>query len=140
MLIWISHSYYSHPKFEVLIVSILNNMYTWCCQFRISIIQHIYEAPNKYESHTNTIILTWGLCVCFACCVCLFLFSFLENSTATKAINFDKWFESFELFMCIMSTFLNLWIWMSRRMNRTYFKCYEFDVNVHTHTDCNQWL
>ena len=48
-------------------------------------------------------------------CLWLFLYSFFVM------------FESLESFISI---FLNLYIWMSRRMNQTYFECYEFDLNV----------
>ena len=49
------------------------------------------------------------------------------TKTSHKTVNFDEWFESLESFINI---FLNLWIWMSRRMNQTYFEWYEFDINV----------
>ena len=78
------------------------------------------------RSDTTTRILSRRLCVCFACCLCLSFFYFV-NATTTKAVNTGEWFESLESFIIIV---LNLWIWMSRRMNRTYFECHEFDVNV----------
>ena len=67
--------------------------------------------------------------------VCLFYllsFSFFSFTIAvtTKTVNVDGWFESLESFISIISIFLNLWIWMNRRMNQTYYECYEFDVNV----------
>ena len=78
---------------------------------------------------TNTTILGWRLCVCFACLlfVSSSFFFFFVNAARTKTVNFDELFESFESFISI---FLNLWIYMSRCMNQTYFECYEFDVNV----------
>ena len=98
--------------------------------FRLSMNRHIYEAQNKYDSHTNTTILSRRLRVCFACCLCLFLSSFFVNAATTKTVNVDEWFESLESFINIIRIFLNLWIWMSRRTNQIYFSCYEFDINV----------
>ena len=80
----------------------------------------------------NTTILSRRLCVCFDCCLCLFLSSLFVNPATTKTVKVVEWFESLESFISItrISIFLNLWILMSRRMNQTYFECYEFDVNV----------
>ena len=71
----------------------------------------------------STAIPSRKLCVCFACCLYLFFL------TPTKTVNFHEWFESLESFMSIISILLNIWIWMIRLMNHTYFECYEFDVN-----------
>ena len=78
--------------------------------------QHLQESQNKNDSLTNTTILTRRLCVCFACCLCFFISPFFLNATTTKIVNFDKWFESLESYLSIISNFLNLWIWMSRHM------------------------
>ena len=53
-------------------------------------------------------------------------YSFFVNAATTKTVNFYKFFEWLESFISI---FLNLWIWMRKLMNQTYFECYEFDVN-----------
>ena len=90
--------------------------------------RHLQEAQNKYDSHTNTAILSRRLCVRFICCLCLFGLSFSVNSATIKTVNCEEWFESFESFLSTVSIFLNLWIWMS--MNQTNFEGYEFDVNV----------
>ena len=73
-----------------------------------------------YMKRTNP---TKSLCVCFACRLFLFSFFFV-NATTTKTANFNECFESFT---SILSTFQNLWIWMSRRMTQTYF---ELDAKV----------
>ena len=66
---------YSYSKFGVLIIFILNNTYdVW--SFRLLIIQHIQESHNKYESFTNTKILTRRLCVCSVCCAVSFAYMF----------------------------------------------------------------
>ena len=88
------------------------------------------ESQNKYNSHTNTTILSRRLCVCFVCYLCIFLSSFFENATTTKTVNVDEWFKLFGSLISIINIFRNLWIWMSMSMNQTYFECYEFDVNV----------
>ena len=77
--------------------------------------------------------------VCLFCFLSLslsfsFFFFFFVNVAKAKTVNFDEWFESLEWFMNIISIFLNLWNWMSRRMNQTYFKWYC------THTHCNLYL
>ena len=59
-----------------------------------------------------------------------FLSSFFSvNAPTTKTVNFCEWFESFESFISIISLSLNLWIWMSRHMNQTYFECSKFNVD-----------
>ena len=99
----------------------------------------------QYDSHTNSAILSRRLYGSFACCFCLFLSSFFVNAATT--VNVDEWYELLESFLSIVSIFLNLWIWMSGRMNQTYFECYEFDVNVvlilivtYTYTSMLNWV
>ena len=96
--------------------------YSWCYWFRLSTNRHLKVSQNKYDSQTNTTILSRRLHDCFACCLWHFLSTFFVNVATTKTVNFDECFKSFESF--------NLWIWMSRHMNQTYFECYEFDVNI----------
>ena len=68
--------------------------------------------------------------VCLLCLLSLSFFtSFLVSTTIIKTVNFDN--ESNHLNLSWVQIFFpNLWIWMSRCMNRTYFEYYEFDVNV----------
>ena len=111
--------------------SYLTMHYAWCCWFQLSMTQHLQESQNKYDLRTNTTILSRRrLCVCFACYLCHFSSSFFVNATTTKTVNFNESFASLESFTSIISIFLNLWIWMSRLINQTYFELYEFDVNV----------
>ena len=76
---------------------------------------NVKKLQKKYDSHTNTTMLSGRLCVCFACCLCLVLSSLFVNAAAAKTV---------------ISIFLNLWIPKSRCMNQPYFECYEFDINV----------
>ena len=92
--------------------------------------RHLQESRNMYDSHTNPIILSIRLSACFVCCLCLFISNFFVTAATTKIVNVGEWFESLESFISIISIFLNLWIWMSRRINQTCFECYEFDVNI----------
>ena len=89
--------------------------------------QHLQESPNKYDALTNTTILTrrfmFALHAVFA-----FYFLIFCKCNSTKAVYIDAWFESLETFMSIISIFLKLW--MSRRVNQTYFKYNKFDVNI----------
>ena len=101
----------------------------------LALLYSTFKSPNKCDSRANTTTLTRRLCVCFVCCLCLCLFLFLSfflfvNATTNKTVNFDEWFESLESLLCIISNFLNSWIWMSRRMNQTDFECYKFDANI----------
>ena len=58
------------------------------------------RSTNKYDSRTNTKILTSSLCVWSDCCSLLFayLYSFdffFVNATSTKTVNFSESLESF---------------------------------------------
>ena len=75
ILILILYSHYSYSKFEVHIVLILNNTHD-VVESELSMNRHLEESQNKYDSHTNTIILTRRLCVYFACCLGLLFFFF----------------------------------------------------------------
>ena len=91
--------------------------------------RHLQESPNKYDSHTNTILSRRFVVSAFLLSLFFSFFVFV-NATTTKTENCDEWFELLESFMSTLSVFLNLWIWMSRRINQTCFECYEFDVNI----------
>ena len=52
---------------------------------------HLQESQNIYDSHTNTIILSRRLCVCLACCLCLFLSSFFVNAATTVFFSSKKY-------------------------------------------------
>ena len=126
ILILISYSYYYYSKFKVLIVLILNNTH--------DAVDFYTPWLNIYKNHKISIIRirTLQYPVEGLCC---FLFSFLSSlyvngTTKNKTVNFDDRYESFESFMSIISIFRNIFIWMSRRLNQTYFICYEFDANV----------
>ena len=127
-MILTSYSHYSYSKFEILIVLILNNTDD-VVDFKPPWID-IYKNHKVYMLRVRTLLYSVEGCACFACCLCLFLSSSFVNTITTKIVNFDEWFESLGSFMSIISIFLNLWIWRSKRMNRTYFKCSEFDDNV----------
>ena len=66
--------------------------------------RHLKESQNEYVKYKHT-ILTRRLCICFACCLYLFLSSFVVNPTTTKNVNFYEWFESLESFMSIIRFF-----------------------------------
>ena len=82
-----------------------------------------------YTKHKISMIRIRMLQYLVESCVCAVFsfFFFFVNVATTNTVNVDEWFESFINFVCV---FLNLWIWMSRPMNQTYFECYGFDVNV----------
>ena len=105
---WFSNSsYYSYSKFEVLIVLILNNAPDVLdCD---SSLLNIYKNHKINMSQVRTLRYSPDGCV-----FVFFLSYFFVHATTTKTVNFDEWFESHELFMSIISSFLNLWIWMSR--------------------------
>ena len=66
-------------------------------RFRLSRTQHIQEAQDKCESHTNTKVLTRTLCVFSVNIVCFVFFgygsfsffSIFVNAIATKTVNFN---------------------------------------------------
>ena len=123
MLILILYSHCLHSKFEVLILLILNNTY--------DVVNFDSSWIDIYRKHKMGMIRIRTLQYSIKDCVCLCLpFSFFVNAATTKNVNVNEWFESLESFVSTISIFLNVWIWMSRHMNQTYFECYEFDINV----------
>ena len=82
--VWSTHHIYTYQQ-------------VWCCWFPLSISTlHLQETQNKDDSHTNTIIPSRRLCVCFVF-LCLCLFSFFVNAITAKTVNFDEWSESVSL-------------------------------------------
>ena len=65
---------------------------------------------KKYDSHTNSTVLSMKLCM-------RFLSSFFLKAATTRTGNVDEWFGSLESFISIFSYI-------------SYFECYEFDINV----------
>ena len=98
ILILILYSHYSYSKFEVLIVLIPNNTRD-LVNFDSLWLNTQKESQNNYNSHTNTTILSRRLCVCFACCLWIFLSTFFVNEATTKIVTVDEWFESLEKFI-----------------------------------------
>ena len=123
ILILILYPHYLYSKFKVLIPLILNNTHDDQ--------QLMINSPRNdmYTKHKLSMIHIWTLQYFVEDCVYLSLFPLFVNAATTKTVNADEWFESLESFISIISIFLNLWIWMTRCMNETYFKCYAFDVN-----------
>ena len=78
-----------------------------------------HEAYNNYDSQTNSTILSRRLCVSMLALYISFS-SFFVNAATTNTVNACEWFESF---IIIISMLQNLWIWMNRHMNQTYFDC-----------------
>ena len=105
----ILYSYYSYSKFEVLTILILNDTHEVVVDF---------NSPrlNIYRNHKISMIRMRTLqylvkgCVSFLPAVCV-------NTTTTKTVNFDEWFESPESFMSTISMskgvwmFRMLWVW-----------------------------
>ena len=117
-----SYSYYSYSKIEVEINNILLILNT---THDVDDFDSLWI--NIYKNHKICMIRIWTLQYSVeGCCLCLS--SFLVNTARTKTVNVDEWFKSLESFMRIISTLLNLWIWMSRHMNQTYFECYKYHV------------
>ena len=109
---WFSNfSYYSYSKFEVLIVFILNNT--------PDVLDFDSSLLNIYKNHKISMIRVRTLRYSPDDCVLVFFLSyFFVHATTTQNVKFDEWFESHVLFMSIISSFLNLWIWMSRGVNQ----------------------
>ena len=60
-----------------------------------------HESENKFDSRTDSKILSKGLCVCSACCSVFFAyvsyFLFFSFATTTDSVYFNEWFKSLEL-------------------------------------------
>ena len=80
---------YSYSKTEVLTVLMLYNTHDVVdFDTRLNMTQHIHEIQNKYDSHTNTVIINRRLLI--PCYSCLFLSPGFVTIGTTKTINFDE--------------------------------------------------
>ena len=104
--------------------------YSWCYWFHSPWID-IYKNHKICMTLIPTLLYSQEGCGFSLLVVFDFFFLlFFVNAPTTKTVRVDEWFESLKPFISILSIFLNLWIWMSRRMNQTYFEYYEFNIDV----------